>query len=298
MELATLSPIPAPAAQGPRLTRLGDLLGEWAAEADASHTAHLANRPRGPVTGIRPLDVELGGCLPVGLNIAHGMPGAGKTAFALQIAASCGCPALYVTCEMAPLELLRRLIARVTGTYLGRLRSGELSAVEAVSLAKRAIAEAPDLALADATRWSADPSWLLDAAVAVRGDAQHLLLVIDSVHSWAESRVPAGMEIREAINAALATLRGLASELGCPILAIAERNRASMKGGGLAASAESRKFEYSAETVLDLQRDPEKRPDAYGKVPVTVDFAKNRNGVAGKKVNLVFFGAVQRFEED
>ncbi len=297
MELATLSPIPTPAAQGPRLARLGDLLGEWAAEAEAAHAAHLAHQPRGPVTGIRQLDSELGGCLPVGLNIAHGMPGAGKTAFALQIASSCGCPALYVTCEMAPLELLRRLIARVTGTYLGRLRSGELSVPEAMSLARRAIAAAPNLAFADATRWSADPAWLLDAAMAVRGEARHLLIVVDSVHSWAESRLPAGVEMREAINAALATLRGLAAELHCPILAIAERNRASMRAGGLTASAESRKFEYSAETVLDLQRDPETRPDVYGRVPVVVEFAKNRNGIAGRKVNLVFFGALQRFEE-
>ena len=33
---------------------------------------------------------------------------------------------------------------------------------------------------------------------------------------------------------------------------IAERNRASMAGGGLNAAAGSRKFEYTGESVLDL----------------------------------------------
>jgi len=67
----------------------------------------------------------------------HGQPGTGKTAFALQVAAQCGFPCLYVTCEMAPLELLRRHTARVTRTYLNRFKSGELSPRESLELARR-----------------------------------------------------------------------------------------------------------------------------------------------------------------
>jgi len=43
-----------------------------------------------------------------GLTILHGPPGSAKTALANQLAAEAGCPALIVTCEMDPLELLER----------------------------------------------------------------------------------------------------------------------------------------------------------------------------------------------
>src|SRR5918996_1264990 len=90
---------------------------------------------RAPVTRIPQLDDVLGGALQPGVHVVHASPGAGKTALALQIAATCGFPALFVTCEMAPLELLRRITARVTETLLGRLKSGEYDPTRVVKLA-------------------------------------------------------------------------------------------------------------------------------------------------------------------
>jgi replicative DNA helicase len=279
----------------PRIVRLGDLLSEWEADARAAHRARLTGQARGPVTGLPRLDQELGGALAPGVHVAHGQPGAGKTAFALQAATSSGTPALYVTAEMSPLELLRRHTARVTNTFLGRLKSGELSPEASLALARQAAAAAPDLVIADATQAYASPAWLRMAARAAKGESPHLLIVVDSVHSWAEAA--AGVEDEYTrLNAALATLQTLAAQLDCAILAIAERNRASMKGG-LSAGAGSRKFEYRGETVLDLERDPDAREDAAGEVAVAVKFAKNRNGAAGRKVELRFHGALQRFRE-
>jgi replicative DNA helicase len=285
---------PDPTARRPRLTRLGDLLGEWEADALATHTAHTEGRPRGPVTGFDTLDRELGGALAPGLHVLHGQPGAGKTAFALQVAATCACPALYVSAEMAPLELLRRVAARATSTFLGRLRTGELTPLDSLALARRAVAAAPQLIIADATQAFADPAWLRDAALATRGEAEHLLVAVDSVHSWAEA-APGDADEYTRLNAALATLQALAGALGCAVLAVAERNRASMKAGGLSAGAGTRKLEYRGETVLDLKRDPDAREDASGELPVTVELAKNRSGAAGRKVELHFHGALQRF---
>src|SRR5262245_6513362 len=121
----------------PRLLRLGDLLDDWQADAQAVHDARVNGTPRGPLTGLATLDQQLGGALAPGLHILHGQPGIGKTAFGLQVAASCGCPALYLTLEMSPLELLRRIAARETDTFLGRFRTGELSPEESVRLAGR-----------------------------------------------------------------------------------------------------------------------------------------------------------------
>jgi len=140
------------AVKTPRLARFGDLLTEWEAEATAARDALRNGTLRGPVTGLPKLDRELGGALQSGPHFIHGGPGAGKSALALQLAAECGFPALFVTCEMARLELFRRHTARTTGTFLGRLKSGEFRPNDSLSLAREAAAAAPLLAIADATR--------------------------------------------------------------------------------------------------------------------------------------------------
>src|SRR5829696_3798503 len=85
--------------------RLGDLIGALRDDAAAAYEAKQSGKPRGPITRIPQLDDVLGGALQPGVHVLHASPGAGKTALALQIAATCGFPALFVTCEMAPLEL-------------------------------------------------------------------------------------------------------------------------------------------------------------------------------------------------
>src|SRR5437870_1385454 len=167
-------------AEQPRLLRLRSLLDEWEADAEAAHLAHTTGTPRGPLTNLGSLDRELGGALAPGLHVVHASPGVGKTAFCLQIAATSPFPALYLTCEMAPLELFRRHTARVTGTYLGRLKSGEFDPQYSLSLAQRAAAAAPMLAFGDATHAWAPPDWQRDSAGIVKGEASHVLLVVDS----------------------------------------------------------------------------------------------------------------------
>jgi replicative DNA helicase len=280
----------------PCLLSLAALLDEWELDAKAAHEARVSGTPRGPVTGFAKLDDALGGALQHGPHVVHGQPGAGKTAFVLQVATQCGCRVLYVTCEMRPLELLRRLTARVTETYFGRLKSGEFRPSDSLEKARQAVAAVPDLALADATQAYTSPSWIENAARAHRGEQRHLLVVIDSVHSWAET-IPADASEYEALGAAIAELRSLAARLECPILAVAERNHASMQGGGLSASAGHRNFEYRGELVLDLKRVREARPDGMGEVDVPLELAKNRNGAIGDPILLKFNGALQRFRE-
>ena len=292
----SVPPPPALPPAGPRLLRLGDLLGDFERDLLDAHQARQSGRPRGPVSGFAGLDRELGGGFSPGLHILHGQPGAGKSALALQVAAQCRCPALYVTCEMAPLELFRRHTARATGTFLGKLKSGELDPKRALSLAQAAAVNGSWIVFCDATRGHAGASFLLDAARIAKGEEKHLLMVVDSLHSWAQGAPVAATEY-EVLNAALGALRQIAAELDCPVLAVAERNRGSMQAGGLSAGAGTRKIEYGAETVLDLERDPTDRQDAAGEVEVQLKLAKNRNGAAGKAVKLTFHGALQKFRE-
>jgi replicative DNA helicase len=118
------------------------------------------------------------------------------------------------------------------------------------------------------------------------------LLVVDSVHSWAEGYMSPGANEYEVLGGAVASLRKLAQQLDCPVLGIAERNRAAMDKGGMAASAGSRKFEYGSETVLDLSRGAD-GPDE--EVTVTLAIQKNRNGGTSENVQLLFDGSHQEF---
>jgi replicative DNA helicase len=258
----------------------------------------VGGRPRGPATGLRSLDKVLGEVLQPGLHVVHGGPGVGKTAFALQVAATCGFPALYVTAEMSPLELLRRHTARVTGVFLDRLKSGEFSPDAAVALATKAIAAAPQLFLVDATTAYVRSTDLLQCAQLAQGTADHLLVAVDSIHSWAQESGAALSEY-DNLNAHLGALRRVAAQLRCPILGIVERNRANMANGGLSAGAGTRRIEYGSETVVGLAVD--EGPNAPvlpgGQTPITIAVEKNRHGAAGARLKAIFSGPLQQFTD-
>jgi replicative DNA helicase len=287
----------------PKTTHLGALLQEWELDALAAHQAALSGIPRGPITGLRKVDEALGGAFQVGLHFVHGTPGAGKTAFALQVAGvnaadprpEALCPVLFVSCEMGTLELFRRVVARVTGTYLGRLKSGELHPSESLDLARTTAGTVPNLHLCDATNAPAATEYLRGLAEMKRGDAPRFLLVVDSLHSWAEGWSAEGASEMDYLPLAVSELRRLAQVIQCPILAIVERNRASMNSEGQSAGAGSRKIEYGAETVISLGA--EERETVDGEVKVKLTFPKNRNGAKGKTVDLLFSGREQRFRE-
>jgi len=293
---AEIDRTPKPDEPGARLCRLRDVLGDLRRDADAAHEAYKSGNPRGAISGLASLDRELSGAFAPGVHFIHGNAGTGKTAFCLQVAADARCPALFVTCEMAPGELLRRHTARATGTFLGRLKSGEMSGGDAERLALQACEAAPDFAFIDATTGPASPAFICDCAEIVKADAPHLLIVVDSLHSWAQGMAGDQPEY-EALNAGVSGLQRLASRLGCAVLVVSERNRDSMKSGGINAGAGTRKIEYGAETVIDLERDAKQPEDGGGEVEIKLTLAKNRHGTAGKPLALRFNGALQRFSE-
>ena len=290
----------------PRVYRLGDLIHDWDDYAERTFEARQEGKPLGICTRFPTVDKLLGGAFLPGLHSIQGGPGVGKTAFGLQIAATCGFPALFVTCEMSPLELLRRITSRVTDTYLGRLKTGELTPEHSHQLVTRAINACPDLVIVDSTRGyisafapESDHNQvnIYDLADTNRGRSEHVLVVVDSIHSWTDAS-PSMLTEYERLNAGLSSLRALAANLDAPVLCIAERNRAGMERGGVSAGAGTRKIEYGAESVIEINRDSDNTPDPSTKeVEVTLKLSKNRNGALGKPVKLNFNGALQRYRE-
>jgi replicative DNA helicase len=289
------------APETPRLYQLADILGKVEADARAAHDARRTGQPRGSITGLKKVDEELGGAFPEGATVLLGNTGSGKTAFALQAAASNPYPSLFVSCEMSPEELLRRHAARVCSQYLNRFKSGEMTPESVVAHVRQAIEAAPLLSIVDATRAYASPRFLLESAQIARGDAKHLLIVIDSLHSWSRGLMEGASEY-DVLGEALAELRTLSRITQSALLIVSERNRAGASKGGVNSGAGHRQIEYGAEVVFDLDTptDAKGQPlpfDGAGEREVTLKLAKNRNGAGGKSVALKFNGAVQSFRE-
>lgn len=289
--------------------RLDMLCEEFGAFADNIEHARTTGSLIGPITGFDSVDRELCGALYPGLHVVTGNTGAGKTAFCLQVACQCGFPALYVTCEMSALELLRRITARVTETPLHQFKNPR-EALPAALMKKKveeSIRAAPHLVIADSTLAFWDANAILEEAERLKKtlEFEHILVVIDSLHAWA-SWLPS--EEYDRLNVALKSFRMIAAELKCPVLYIAEQSKAANmsdaqgKGYGSAAPAGFRGIEYGAESLIGLRAktDEKGKPitDAYGVTPVTLTFHKNRNGAAGKPIPMKFDGAFQKFSED
>jgi replicative DNA helicase len=274
---------------------LRDLIAEVEADAREAHEARKTGQPRGPLTGLKRLDDKIGGALPKdALTMVLGNTGTGKTALCGQIASDCRCPAVYVTTEMAPAELLRRHTARVTTTFLGRFKSGEMLPEEVANFMRRTVETLPHLSIVDATTAYASVAYLRDVLDVAKGNAKDAVLVLDSLHTWARG-ANIGASEYDTLNAHLTALGRLAKQSKCAIVVICEQSRAAMESGGVNSGAGSRFIEYSADLILDLKAG--KHEEGSGERPVTLTLAKNRHGAADATVKLTFNGALQRFKE-
>lgn len=102
----------------------------------------------------------------------------------------------------------------------------------------------------------------------------------------------------EAVGEISRALKLLAMELGIPILAAAQVNRASTQGEEraprLSELRESGSIEQDADVVI-LLHDP-KETERRGAKPLQLFVAKNRQGRCGK-LDLMFDGALMRFTQ-
>ena len=292
-------PDPTPSAV-PNPALLSDMASLLLAEEAAARAATASGLPRGPMTGFKGLDAELGGYLVPGLHFLLAAPGAGKTSLCLQIAGQCGCPALFVSCEMRPVEILRRVVAQTSGTYLGRLRNGELSEAALKQQIEKAASAYPRLAVQNATQPTPATS-ILEAAKGLRErfDSPHLLIILDSLTDWAAS-LAGDMTEYQANETALNALKFLSETLVCPIVVIVHRNRAGQKAEGesqMFAGKATGRIEYIGESLWNLEHFGSKEPDASGQTKKKLTLLKNRNGNPFRDLTLVFEGRLQKFKE-
>jgi replicative DNA helicase len=261
----------------------------------------------GVPTGFRDLDTLTGGWQRSDLIIVAGRPSAGKTAFALSLAANAALHRNKPTTvgvfslEMSIQQLIMRLLCAESRVDAHAVRTGRLPEEDwkRLSLGAGRLARAP-LFIDD----TAGLGILELRAKARRLKAEHNvgLIIVDYLQLM---QGPRNAENREKeISAISRSLKGLAKELDIPVIALSQLSRAvegrTDKRPILSDLRESGAIEQDADVVTFVHRpemytDPksDKMDEVQGRAEIIV--GKQRNGPVDD-VTLAFVNRYARFE--
>jgi replicative DNA helicase len=268
---------------------------------------------RGPTTpvstGLGPLDDVLGGGFRPGLAICGGIPGVGKTAFGLQLtlrAARDDTPAVYLSAEQRPDELLARLLAAEVHRPVSALLDGEPSVIAA---AFEAVERMP-LHVVYVEGDPASPAGSVKTLAKVIEEVSQLhgsapFACVDYLQRLSAGGPDGKDDIRVAIGKVSSGLSSLVRECEVSLLAISSLNRASYgkERPSLDSFKETGNIEFDADLAMILKR-PEPAEDKDGDRPVRSShlspvelwIVKNRIGpVPADPIALLFDGALGSF---
>lgn len=272
------------------LTRIEELF-----ESDASIT--------GMTTGFKDLDGMTSGMQPSDMVIVAGRPSMGKTTFAMNLVENAllrtGKPVLVFSMEMPADAIVMRMLSSIGRIDQTRIRSGKLEEddwprlTSAVSLLK----DKP-LYIDDTPAMS--PTELRSRArrVARDHDGQLGLIMVDYLQLM---RVPGNTEGRTAeISEISRSLKALAKELNCPVVALSQLNRSleqrPNKRPVNSDLRESGAIEQDADVIIFIYRDEVYHEDSPDKGIAEIIIGKQRNGPIGS-VKLAFLGRYTKFED-
>lgn len=259
------------------------------------------NELRGLATGFVDFDKVTGGLRPGDLVIVAGRPSMGKSTLAVNMAEYAavrskkpGSVAIF-SLEMPSEQLVTRMVSSIGGIPLASLRSGQLSdddwlrvttATNQLAEAKIFIDETPALT----------PTELRARARRVKREHGLDLVVIDylqlmQVNGSKETRATEIGEISRG-------LKVLAKELGVPVIALSQLNRAveqrENKRPVMSDLRESGALEQDADMILLIYREEVYDKTTTKKGMAEIELVKHRNGEIGV-FNLTFQGQYTRF---
>ncbi len=252
-------------------------------------------------TGFVDLDSKTSGLQPGDLIIVAGRPSMGKTAFSLNIgehvAVEEGHAVAVFSMEMGATQLAMRLLGSVGRLDQHRLRTGRLTdedwprltyAVSKMQNAQLFIDETPAL-----------------SSMEVRARCRRLarqcgqlgLVIIDYLQLMGSSSP--GENRATEISEISRSLKGLAKELNCPVIALSQLNRSleqrPNKRPVMSDLRESGAIEQDADVILFIYRDEVYNPDSPDKGTAEIIIGKQRNGPIGT-VRVTFLGQYTKFE--
>ena len=253
----------------------------------------------GITTGFKDLNKKINGLQRTDLILIAARPAMGKTAFSLNLvqnAALKGDASVAVfSLEMSKEQLVQRMLSSQSSVELKKIKTGTLNdndwpriidAMAVLSDAKIHIDDTPGIKISE----------LRSKCRKLKIEKGLDLVLIDYLQLMEgegnnESR-------QQEISKISRSLKILAKELNCPVVALSQLSRAPEQRADhrpmLSDLRESGAIEQDADIVMFLYRDEYYHADSESKNIGEVIIAKNRHGETGS-VELVWLGEVQRF---
>jgi replicative DNA helicase len=280
---------------------LQDLLGKVVERIDELYSQDNPSDVTGVPTGFVDLDRMTSGMQPGDLIIVAGRPSMGKTSFAMNIgehvAIEQQMPVAVFSMEMGATQLAMRMLCSAGRLDQQRVRTGRLhdddwprltSAIGKMQDAPLHVDETPALSA-------------LDLRARARRLARQCgklgLIIVDYLQLM--SATSAGENRATEISEISRSLKALAKELDCPVIALSQLNRSleqrPNKRPVMSDLRESGAIEQDADLIIFIYRDEVYNPDSADKGTAEIIIGKQRNGPIGT-VRLTFVGAHTRFE--
>lgn len=252
------------------------------------------------------LDQLMGGLRASELVILAARPSMGKTAFAMNIAENVvrynDVPVLFVSLEMAAIELIERMLCSVARVDSHRLRNGSIDKNERAKLREKA-AELSSVPFYVDDSPSRTVAQVASTARRIKRRTGKLGLIVIDYLQLLEPE--SSLDPRQEQVAKIARrLKALARELKVPILCLSQLNRQADDKGNrpkMSQLRESGAIEQDADVVMFVHREeyylkdnPEAQAEVAGQAEIIIE--KQRNGPTGT-VHLSWLAKYTRFED-
>jgi len=256
----------------------------------------------GITTGFKDLDEMTSGLQSSDLVIVAARPSMGKTAFAMNLVESAlikaEAPVLVFSMEMPADSILMRMLSSLGQINQTRVRSGKLEEEDwpRLSSAAKMLKDRP-LYIDDTAGLS--PTEVRSRARRVAREVGQIgMIMVDYLQLM---QVPGMNEGRTAeISEISRSLKALAKELNCPVVALSQLNRGlesrTDKRPMNSDLRESGAIEQDADVIMFIYRDEYYNEDSPDKGIAEIIIGKQRNGPIGK-VKLQFQGQFTKFND-
>lgn len=225
------------------------------------------------------------------LVVIAGRPSEGKSALATQIAAHVAATqgeVLFCSLEMSPEEQAERIAAQMTGIPLSAICSRRLTDSQVSDM--RQAFSTMDCSFSRATT----PQELRSSVMARASHGRLKMVVLDYLQLMRADRPTANRATD--VSEISRSLKMLAMEVGCPVIALSQLNRQAEEEPQLHHLRESGAIEQDANTVLSVHTDTTIQEGiGNGNSIKIIKVLKQRGGQRGISFHADFYGPCARF---
>ncbi|KPV95943.1 Replicative DNA helicase [Pseudoalteromonas sp. P1-9] len=256
----------------------------------------------GVSTGYSDLDKMTAGMQPSDLIIVAARPSMGKTTFAMNLAEHAAMtqdkPTLIFSLEMPSEQIMMRMLASLGRINQTKVRTGQLDDDDWARLSSTMglLIEKGKMFVDDSSGLT--PTELRSRARRIARDHGGIsMIMVDYLQLM---RVPSLQDNRTLEIAEISrSLKALAKELECPVIALSQLNRTLEQRADKrpinSDLRESGSIEQDADLIMFIYRDEVYNEDSTDKGVAEIIIGKQRNGPIGK-VRLTFQGQFSRFD--